>query len=331
MNRLLIICGPTATGKTDLALALAKKFSSDIISADSRQVYTHMDVVTGKDIPPEFEFHKSSVTKPGINIGYYTDGNVKIWGYDLVEPDQEFSVKTYFDFAHTVLADIVAKQALPILVGGTGLYIDAVVKSLDRIHVPRNKMMREKYSKKSAEELYRILMKTNPKHATLLNRSDRSNPRRLIRILEIVEHEMSKRLKQKDERMSYASSIERVSFDDVLWIGVKAENEEALNIRIDRRVESRIGSEMDKEFEYLEKKGLMCFAPSSTIGYREWNEYIKGSVTKKEAVANWKTAERQFAKRQMTWFRKDKKINWFNIEDDEYKKKIVNMVNRWYS
>src|SRR5690606_11756620 len=147
----------------------------------------YMDIGTGKDIPSNFRFELSSVKYKGKRIGYYTNHQTKIWGLDIVDPNEEFSVASYLEIASEVLNDIYDREKLPILVGGTGLYINAVVDGIETANIKKDEKLREKLQKKSVEELYNILLQSNSEKAGKLNDSDRKNPRRLIRAIEIAQ------------------------------------------------------------------------------------------------------------------------------------------------
>lgn len=299
-RKLLIICGPTATGKTDLGIAMARKFNGEIVSCDSRQVYKWMDVGTGKDLPAGFEFQASNLIIDGKRIPYYTDGDIRVWGYDLVTPDYDFSVKEYIDIAKLVIEDIYKRDKLPILVGGTGLYMDNLVDLGNLINVPRNLKLREELSKKSSKDLFELLLARFPDVAKSMNDSDRANKRRLIRKLEILEHG-GVELKSK-----------KMEFKDILWIGLSAEREE-LSKRIEERVDKRVKIGFEKEVEFLLRKGYFKDAPFRTLGYKQWGKYLEGEMTRENAISEWKKEERAYAKRQNTWFRRNKKIVWFNV------------------
>src|SRR3989339_1418163 len=122
MSKLLVVCGPTATGKTSLGLKMAQKFNGEIISADSRQVYAGMDIVTGKDLPPAVTSQVSNLSWQGRFLKYYEIEKIKVWGYDLVNPDQDFNVSFWNECAKILISDIRSRGKLPIIVGGTGLY-----------------------------------------------------------------------------------------------------------------------------------------------------------------------------------------------------------------
>lgn len=280
MNKLIVICGPTATGKTKFGFQLAKEFNGILISADSRQVYKHMDIGTGK-------------------------GNEKVLGYDLVNPNEEFSVSAYVDFAQKTIENIYKENKLPILVGGTGLYIKAITDGIETAHVPPDEKLREELAKKSVDELFKLLEEVSYKKAILMNESDRKNPRRLVRAIEIA----NSNLKSKISKPDY----------DILFVGLTAPLFE-LKERIEKRVAERIKMGFQEEIEFLKKNGFWEGAPQSTLGYREWPDINK-----------WKLEEFKYVKRQMTWFKKDSRIKWFNVNDSVYKNEVENWVRKWYS
>lgn len=296
MKKLLVICGPTATGKTNLALYLAKKFKGEIVSADARQIYKYMDIGTGKD----------------------KVRNTNIFGYDLVTPDKEFSVKKYVDFAYKTIAEIYTRDNLPIVVGGTGLYIKALVDNLEKIYIPRNSKLRKEILNKSADEIFEMVKEKSQDYAATLNDSERKNKQRLVRILETISY---------DKLPNIPSNS--IKFDSVLWIGLKGSKVE-IDKRIEERVNQRINFGFEEEILFLKKKNLLQYTPSKTLGYREWIKYLDKKVSREGAMEEWKKEEKQYAKRQMTWFKKEKRINWFNITDKNYKNEIAKMVEKWY-
>lgn len=220
-NKVLIICGPTATGKTKFALEMAKEFNGELVSADSQQVHQGKDIITGKDLPPESTWVN---TKPG----HYDLGYTKIWLYDVVSTTKEFSVALWHDLAIQVIEDILSRQKLPIVVGGTGLYLKSLTHQLTDIKAPRDERLRQELSDKDANYLFNYLNRLDAGRAHKLNPSDRQNPRRLIRAIEIAQS-------QKDTPFK---STER-SILNILQIGLTAPRDE-LYRRIDQRVEERI-------------------------------------------------------------------------------------------
>lgn len=317
-NKLLIICGPTATGKTSLALSLAEKFDGELVSADSRQVYKHMDVITGKDVPANARYETSAISIPGFNIGYYKTDNTRMWGYDLVSPDEEFSVYHYSLFARLVIQDILKRGKLPIVVGGTGLYINSIINDFSEINIPPNLELRVTLKNKSSEELFEMLMDTDPIAAELLNESDSKNPVRLIRRIEIA----------KSTRHSKTNNTSGLYY--VLKICLNIPDKEVLDKQIDKRVDARVGKKLDKEIDYLIQHGFQNTVPQKTIGYKEWFDFVNDDCTKDEAIKKWKQSEHKYAKRQLTWFRKQKEMEWFDVTDTSYKKNIENLVKTWY-
>ncbi|MBU2577644.1 tRNA (adenosine(37)-N6)-dimethylallyltransferase MiaA, partial [Patescibacteria group bacterium] len=219
MNRLLVICGPTATGKTSLGISLAKKFNGEIISADSRQVYRGMDIITGKDIP-EFS------NKKGQEVGYYEINGIKIWLYDVIRPDQRFNVADYYELAWKVIKDIWDRGKLPIIVGGTGFYIKTLLERIGTMGIGPDWELRDQLSHHSIASLLDTLEKLDPERSRRMNESDRSNPRRLVRAIEVATKLKTKNLKLKTKNLKL----------DYLLIGLTAPNE-ILYKRIDQRVD----------------------------------------------------------------------------------------------
>ncbi|QQS38924.1 tRNA dimethylallyltransferase [Candidatus Woesebacteria bacterium] len=319
MNKLLVICGPTATGKTHLALYLAKKFNGELISADSRQVYKYMNVITGKDIPDKAVWLSSAIQFNGSNVGYWETDNIRIWGYDLVDPSYNFNVSSFMEVTEKIIENIISRNKLPILVGGTGFYISGVVDGIQTARVPVNNELRDQLTDTSAADLYRMLLLINPRKAMSLNSSDQKNPRRLIRAIEVTKH--LGELENRKPQPKY----------DAFWIGLTMSDRQNLNNRIDQRVMMRISPELDAEMALLAQEGYINQAPARTIGYKEWLLALNNTVTRQVAATMWKRAEHVYAKRQMTWFRKQKHIAWYDIEDKKYYHKVEENVKKWHN
>ncbi len=299
MEKLLVICGPTATGKTSLAITLAKKFDGELISADSRQVYKMMDIGTGKE----------------------WGDNTVIWGYDIIEPTKEFSISEYLKFATKKIADIQKRGKLPILVGGTGLYIKGVVDGIPTVDIPRNKKLRKILDEKRADQLYEMLSSIDSLKAASLNSSDRKNPRRLVRAVEVATW-----------MIDNSNKIRDVSIKDdisVLFVGLTS-NKERLDENISKRVDQRVKDGVKDEIKSLIKNGVNWDSQSMmSIGYRQWRDYFEGAVEEKTIIEEWKKDERKYAKRQMTWFKKDKRVAWFDISNLDFKKSVEKLVETW--
>ncbi len=317
MNKLLIICGPTATGKTLLAITLAKKFDGEIISADSRQVYKGMNIGTGKDLP---ENAKLQMTDNGF--GFYEIDGIPVWGYDLADPKEEFSVSKYLKFAPKIISDIDGRGRLPILVGGTGLYIKGVVDGIPTADVPRSMELREKLLGKSPDELFETLSQTDTLKAGSMNTSDRKNPRRLMRAIEVSQYFLDHRNKE--------SQLLAIDKRDTMFIGLTAPRD-FVDRGIEERVERRVRDGIKDEIKNLLDSGVDWNDQSMlSLGYRQYRDFFEGGVGEELIIDEWTREEKRYAKRQMTWFKKDRRILWFDVSDSKFSEKVEKSVKKWY-
>lgn len=320
MNKLLVICGPTATGKTGLGIRLAKECSGEIISADSRQVYRGMDIGTGKDIAGGV-WRSVRKGKEQDSEGYWEVEGIPIYLLDLAEPSQEFSVAHFYRLAWREIKRLWQRGKLPILVGGTGLYIKGVVDGINTKDIPRNLAVRAEVKEWSVEKLFGQLAKFDSEKAAVMNRSDRYNPRRLVRAIEIAI------FKQEHPNWQPPGHFE----SDHLFVGLKAPRE-ILDQRIEERVEERLKQGIEEEIKELLEKGYtwQASALGDTLAYQEWQPFFEEEATREEVIERWKTDECQYARRQMTWFRGNKRINWFDISQKEWENEIEELVREWY-
>ncbi len=293
LPKLIVILGPTASGKTELTVKLAKKFKGEIVSADSRQIYKGMNIGTGKPTKKEMR-----------DIPHHL--------IDIIRPNQGFNVAIYKELAVKKIKNIQQRKKLPFLVGGTGLYISSIVDNVDFPKVPPNKKLRKKLEKKTKEELFKIYKKLDPKGSRFI---ERKNKRRLIRAIEVCKVAGKSFWKQRKKGKQIF---------DILEIGLKPEKGE-LKKRVSKRVEKMFKLGLEKEVKKLFKK--YGWIPSmQTIGYQEWSTFVKTTGDKKEIKERVKLHTLQFAKRQITWFKKDKKINWIKnyIQVERLIRKFLN-------
>ncbi len=277
--KILVILGPTASGKSALAVHLARRFNGEVVSADSRQVYKGMNIGTGK------------ITKKEAQ-------GIKHHLLDIVSPKTIFDVARYQKKAHRAIADICARGKLPILCGGTGLYIKAIVENITYPDVKPDWKLRAWLEKKTSVQLFTMLTKLDPQRARTI---DRHNPRRLIRALEITW--------ESDSQVTVAQSA---SLYDALILGIIVPKEK-LKQKIKKRLRERIKKGMIAEVKRLHKNGI-SWKRMAEIGleYKYIALYLQGKMTKQEILETLATKIGQYAKRQMTWFRKTKNVRWIN-------------------
>lgn len=335
VSKLLVVCGPTATGKTELGVRLAKKFNGEIISADSRQVYKGMDVITGKDIEVNSKLKtpclagrqenlKLNITNPKFDVGYRLKDDIPVWLVDVVEPDYLFNAGEYGMLAQKVINDIWSRNKLPIVVGGTGFYIKTIIDPFDTYMIPPNKLLRKELEQLSLDILQERIIKEDPERWNSMNESDSKNPRRLIRALEVSE--WKKRHQQK------FSVVKIIDPEKILLIGLRTDFKNVLRERINTRIEKRATEGAIEEVKRLMDKKHSRFLPSlTTTGASELIKYIEKKQTLKEAIISWQYRETFYAKRQITWFRKEKKIKWFDVNFSDYPEKIEEIVSKWYT
>ena len=292
-NKIIVILGPTASGKTKLAVELAEKFNGEIVSADSRQVYRGMDIGTGKDLAE-------------YSVPYHL--------IDVVNPKLRFDLAQYQKLAFAAIDDILGRGKLPILAGGSGLYLQAVIDNYKLSDAKKDLALRKKLEKLNAGELFKKLEKLSPNLAVKLNQSDKNNKRRLIRYLEILEQD--KNFKSRKGQKKY----------EALLIGLSYSGE-ILKQRIFKRLMDRLKEQnMIGEVENLRAKGLSWKRLEEFgLEYKFISLYLQGKLQYEEMVEKLNLAIFQFAKRQLTWFKRWEKqgvkINW--VKDNKKIEKLV--------
>lgn len=275
MNKLVVIVGPTASGKTDLSIKLAKKYNGEVISADSRQIYRGMDIGTAKPIDLQ-------------NIPHHL--------LNIKNPNQNYTVAQYKKAAIKAVKDIQKRGKLPIMVGGTGLYIKAVAENLDIPKIKANPLLRQKIEndvkKFGLDYVFKKLVELDPEAVYII---DSKNPRRVIRALEIT-------LLTKKPFSAQRKSGKPLF--NILEIGISTPNEK-LKEKIDLRVDEMIKNGLIKEVESLIKKYGSNQQAFDAIGYREMLGYLENKKTLEQATEEIKKNTWHYAKRQITWFKRE--------------------------
>lgn len=281
-NKLIIILGPTASGKTGLAIKLAQKYNGEIISVDSRQIYKEMTIGTATPTKNEIQAIKHHLIA-------------------CIKPSHIFTLADFIKKANKLIKSIQTRGKIPFLVGGTGLYISAIVDNYD---LPKGKIdlgLRTRLESKSKKELLEYLEELDPETASTI---DKENPRRLIRALEyVIINKKSFANNQKTNTSPY----------NILQIGINLEQSK-LNKRIEQRTNQMIEQGLVKETQKLIYKYDNTLPSLNTIGYQEIIQYLNNEIELNQAIDLIKTHTRQYAKRQITWFKRDKRINWIEFQ-----------------
>jgi len=295
INKLLVIVGPTASGKTGLSIKLAKNFNGEIVSADSRQVYKGMDIGTGKITQKEMQ-----------GVPHYL--------LNIVSPKTRFDVAKYRKKALKTIKYIQKRNKLPILIGGTGFYIQAVVDDIVFPKVKPDWKLRSLLEKKDAKFLFKELNRLDPQRAEII---DKNNKRRLIRAIEIV---------KKTNKPVPPLKKNKPQFK-ILMIGIKKEKKELISL-IKKRLLKRLKNGMLAEVKKLRKSGLSWKRLEEFgLEYRYIAQYLQKKITKEEMIEKLQKEIEHYAKRQMAWFKKDKRIRW--IKNYSQAKKISkNFINK---
>ena len=283
MRKFIVITGPTASGKTCIAVEVAKRLGSEIISADSMQIYRGMDIGTAKASLKEMQ-------------------GVRHHLIDIVQPDEPYTVADFQHDAFDIIDSLNAQGVVPVVAGGTGLYINALVYDLDFTGVKGDEAFRQKLTQladdKGLETLYNMLSEKDPVYASVIAPSDR---RRIIRRLEVIESSGSE---------TYNFLKPRESIDTAMF-GLTLPRD-MLYSRINERVDGMVKYGLVEEARMLYNEYGLTGALKA-IGYKELIGYFLGSCTIEEAIVSIKQSTRRYAKRQITWFKRDRRIRWFDV------------------
>ncbi len=300
-----VILGPTSTGKTGLALELCQEFNGEIISADSRQVYKHMDVGTGK-----MPANASTEIKKSDKV--WEIAGINIWGYDIVCPGEYFSA---YDFALLALEkarNTLLTGKMPFLVGGTGLYIDFFTGKIQGNSLPPDFKYRNELENETLEKLQKLMMSLN----LGVNESDFQNKQRLVRI---IERNNNSTEKKSTTPLPYLQNAEYI------FIGLTAPRE-FLYKRADLWVDSIW--QQDKILEEVQTLIALGFSDTPQLNgfiYKDAQDFLQGPLTREEAIQKTKFATHAYIRRQQTYFKKNPEINWFDISQDNWMENIYNL------
>jgi tRNA dimethylallyltransferase len=291
MNKIICVVGPTASGKTALAIELAKELNGEVISCDSMQIYRGMDIGTAKPTQEEMQ-----------GIPHHM--------IDICDPTEDFSVSRYTDMATPILEDVLARGKTAIIAGGTGLYVDSLIRGNEFSPIPatgHRERLEKRIEAEGVDPLLEELRKVDPESAA----NSMRNPRRIIRALEVFyetgETITAHNLKTQAIPPRY----------NPIWIGLDFTNRADLYARIDRRVEIMLETGLMEEIKTILASGIPEKATAlQAIGYKEFVDALAGRSTLQSAVAQVQQSSRRYAKRQLTWFRRNERMNWIIREPE---------------
>ena len=289
-NKVIVICGPTASGKTALSIELAKQINGEIVSCDSMQIYKDMDIGTAKPTTEEMQGIKHYL------IGY-------------VSPEERYSVADYKIDAKKAIKEIIEKGKMPIVVGGTGLYLDSLIYEIEYQDIKLDEEYRKKLEKeveeKGLKELYEKAKQIDEKAIEKISPNDK---KRILRILEIYhatgKTKTEQEIESRKKEVEYDYKVYALNWD-----------RQKLYDRINKRVDIMIEQGLIEEVKQILDKYDTFPTAMQGLGYKEVVEYLEGKLTKEEMIEKIKMETRRYAKRQLTWFRKNKQTIWLNAED----------------
>lgn len=291
MEKVIVICGPTASGKTSLSIELAKKINGEIISADSMQIYQEMDIGTAKPNREERQ-------------------GIKHYLLDFVSPEERYSVADYKKDAKKAMEEIIKKGKTPIVVGGTGLYIDSLIYEIEYPNIKYDENYRKKLEERvRLEGLEKLYEEAEKIDSVAIQKISSNDEKRILRILEIYHATGKTKTEQEIE-----SRKNPIPYDYQVY--ALRWDREVLYERINRRVNQMIEQGLIEEVEKILKKYKKFPTAMQGLGYKEVVEYLNCKITKEEMIEKIKMETRRYAKRQMTWFRKNKQTIWLEGQAD---------------
>ena len=285
--KVIVICGPTASGKTALSIELAKKINGEIVSCDSMQIYRDMNIGTAKPTLEEMQ-------------------GIKHYLLDFVEPDKRYSVAEYKKDAEKAIEEILSKRKIPIVVGGTGLYVDSLIYGIEYQDIPLDEEYRNKLeqiaNEKGLEVLYEKAKQIDEQAMQKISPNDK---KRIMRVLEIYKAigktKTEQEIESRKNEVKYDFKVFAINMD-----------REVLYDRINKRVDMMIEQGLIEEVQTIIQKYSEFPTAMQGLGYKEVVEYLNGKCSKEEMIEKIKMETRRYAKRQLTWFRKNKQTIWIN-------------------
>ncbi len=299
--KVIFVVGPTASGKTSLAISIARHFDGEIVSADSMQIYKGISIASAAPTKEEKELAVHHLI-------------------EFLEPQSNFSVADYVNLARNTINDILSRGKMPIIVGGTGLYIDSLIKGIEFADEKTSTEMRLKleyeYNVLGGEEMLRKLSKIDFKTAEKLSPNDK---KRIVRAFEVY-YTTGLTISQQNER----SILGGKPYNEIV-IGVSCEDREKLYNRINKRVDLMVQNGIVDEAKSMRNKG---YTSAQAIGHKEFYAYLDGKVSLEDAIDKLKRETRRYAKRQLTWFRKNENINWVYSDTQDVVSSAIKILER---
>ncbi|MCD7894742.1 MAG: tRNA (adenosine(37)-N6)-dimethylallyltransferase MiaA [Erysipelotrichaceae bacterium] len=298
MNKVLVVIGPTSVGKTKMGVELAKALNGEVISGDSMQIYKHMDIGTAKVTVDEME-------------------GIKHHLIDIIEPTQSFSVKDFQDEVRSKIDDITSRNKLPIIVGGTGLYIKGALYDYTFSETQtKHEEYKEKFKDYTNEQLHNYLKTFDEKSASELHPNNRQ---RILRAIEIYETTGT-------TKSDIHATQQHICLYDAFFIGLTLDRD-ILYQRINKRVDIMIKNGLEEEVTSLYQQGLTKdYQSMKAIGYKEWFDYFEGNQSKDEVIELIKQHSRQYAKRQYTWFKNQFDVHWYDVNLQNFNETVNNVL-----
>ncbi len=299
--KVIFVVGPTASGKTGLAIKLARRFNGEIVSADSMQIYKGISIASAAPTEEEKQLAVHHLV-------------------EFLEPEIKFSVADYVVLARKVIEDIISRGKLPIIVGGTGLYIDALIEGIEFTDEKTSSEVRENIEKEYEDiggvEMLRKLSEIDALTAKKLSPNDK---KRIVRAFEVY-YTSGITITEQNER----SKINGKPYDETV-IGISCNDREKLYERINKRVDLMVQSGIIEEAKSMRDKG---YTSAQAIGHKEFYDYLDGKISLEEAIEKLKRETRRYAKRQLTWFRKNENINWVYSDIQNFEVAATELLER---